>query len=299
MLWRSCCTVALAGACIAVDALRTGTRSGGGSTLAPEPGAGARSFRTTGSDAEADSSSPSATSASGGIGLRSRLASVVGAAKGRLYPRSMIDTVVGYSFNRLPNSLKLESLQRLASAASSSVPPPLTRIDVPFKEQEKQGTGPYDWLEEKRVPGSKVDEWVTAQSERARNAILKDGRKIEDTQLYKERLTLLEEPDFYARSMYGTYVEGDGYIYDFEFGEDNPRGLWRRTTLDELKKEKPAWEVLLNLDEFNKKSALASRCEQNRTVICKCGSRSLKWSVMLDVALRKTAFSLAFGAACG
>ena len=88
----------------------------------------------------------------------------------------MIDTVVGYSFNRLPNFLKLESMQRLASAASSSVPPPLTLIDVPFKEQEQQGTGPYDWLEADRAKDTKVDEWVTRQSDRAKQALFGDKK---------------------------------------------------------------------------------------------------------------------------
>ena len=40
------------------------------------------------------------------------------------------------------------------------------------------------------------------------------------------------------------------YYYNFWRDAKNPRGLWRRTTLDEYRKEKPAWEVVLDLDEL-------------------------------------------------
>ncbi len=42
---------------------------------------------------------------------------------------------------------------------------------------------------------------------------------------------------------------GDHY-YNFWRDARNPRGLWRRTTLDEYRKEKPTWEVVLDLDEL-------------------------------------------------
>ena len=40
------------------------------------------------------------------------------------------------------------------------------------------------------------------------------------------------------------------YYYNFWRDAKNPRGLWRRTTLDEYRKDKPAWEVVLDLDEL-------------------------------------------------
>ena len=42
------------------------------------------------------------------------------------------------------------------------------------------------------------------------------------------------------------------YFYNFWRDGKNPRGLWRRTTLEEYKKAKPAWEVVLDLDLLGK-----------------------------------------------
>ena len=38
------------------------------------------------------------------------------------------------------------------------------------------------------------------------------------------------------------------FYYNFWRDRKNPRGLWRRTTLDEYKKTKPQWEIVLDLD---------------------------------------------------
>jgi prolyl oligopeptidase len=40
------------------------------------------------------------------------------------------------------------------------------------------------------------------------------------------------------------------YYYNFWQDAKNPRGLWRRTTLEQYRKEKPDWEVVLNLDDL-------------------------------------------------
>ena len=42
------------------------------------------------------------------------------------------------------------------------------------------------------------------------------------------------------------------YYYNFWRDAKNPRGLWRRTTLDEYKKAKPNWEIVLDLDALGK-----------------------------------------------
>ena len=42
------------------------------------------------------------------------------------------------------------------------------------------------------------------------------------------------------------------YYYNFWRDARNPRGLWRRTTLDEYRKPKPSWEVVLDLDALGK-----------------------------------------------
>jgi len=41
-----------------------------------------------------------------------------------------------------------------------------------------------------------------------------------------------------------------GLLYNIWKDANNPRGIWRRTTLDEFRKSSPAWEILLNLDKL-------------------------------------------------
>ncbi|MFI7549614.1 prolyl oligopeptidase family protein [Micromonospora sediminimaris] len=50
---------------------------------------------------------------------------------------------------------------------------------------------------------------------------------------------------------------GDGYYYDLWRDAAHPRGLWRRTTLDQYRRPEPEWDVLLDLD------ALAEREGEN------------------------------------
>src|SRR3546814_15544275 len=42
------------------------------------------------------------------------------------------------------------------------------------------------------------------------------------------------------------------YYYNFWQDAQYERGIWRRTTLDEYRKDEPKWETLLDLDALNK-----------------------------------------------
>ncbi len=42
------------------------------------------------------------------------------------------------------------------------------------------------------------------------------------------------------------------YLYNFWRDKENPRGLWRRTTLEEYRKDAPAWETLVDVDALGK-----------------------------------------------
>jgi len=47
------------------------------------------------------------------------------------------------------------------------------------------------------------------------------------------------------------YIAKHGaYYYNFWRDAANPRGLWRRTSIDEYKKAEPAWEVMIDLDKL-------------------------------------------------
>jgi prolyl oligopeptidase len=41
-----------------------------------------------------------------------------------------------------------------------------------------------------------------------------------------------------------------GLLYNVWKDSNNPRGIWRRTSLAEFRKEKPAWDVMLDLDQL-------------------------------------------------
>jgi prolyl oligopeptidase len=113
------------------------------------------------------------------------------------------------------------------------------------RSEPNQGTAddPYQWLED--VGGEGALDWV-----RARNAKSQE-RFEEDPQFEPLRKDLLEILDSSARIP--LIVKHGEYYYNFWRDKKNERGLWRRTTLAEYKKDEPAWEILLDLDALGSK----------------------------------------------
>lgn len=102
---------------------------------------------------------------------------------------------------------------------------------------------PYIWLED--VGGEKALEWVEKQNDKSLSYL---KSKPLYKKLYEKNLEVYNSDE---RIPYVGQM-GD-YFYNFWRDDENPRGLWRRTTLEEYKKESPKWEVILNLDELAKK----------------------------------------------
>ena len=100
---------------------------------------------------------------------------------------------------------------------------------------------PYLWLED--IRGTRAMDWVKAQ-----NAITQ--RQFAASPAFTHtRDRILEVLDSDARI---PYVERRGdYLYNFWQDKAHPRGLWRRTTLEEYRKPEPKWEVLLDIDALN------------------------------------------------
>src|SRR5262245_28576822 len=47
------------------------------------------------------------------------------------------------------------------------------------------------------------------------------------------------------------YVRRRGkYLYNFWRDAENPRGLWRRTTLESYRTDEPEWDVIIDVDEL-------------------------------------------------
>jgi prolyl oligopeptidase len=110
---------------------------------------------------------------------------------------------------------------------------------------------PYAWLEE--VQGEKAIAWVKDQ-----NAV--SQRMLESHPEFKslhEKLLAI----YNSRERIPGVQKRGAYLYNFWQDKDNPRGLWRRTTLDEYRKPQPAWETILDMDKLGR--------EENETWVYK------------------------------
>ena len=100
---------------------------------------------------------------------------------------------------------------------------------------------PYLWLEE--VDGEQAMEWV-----KTRNAH-STGLLEEVPEFDPIRARFLEIYNSQDRIPYVS-MRGD-HLYNFWQDAEHARGIWRRTTLEEYRKDEPAWEVLLDIDALS------------------------------------------------
>ena len=104
---------------------------------------------------------------------------------------------------------------------------------------------PYLWLEE--VQGERALAWVRERN-RDSEAALMTRAGFEE-----RRLRILEVLD--SRDQIPYVVRRGAWFYNFWRDASNPRGLWRRTTLDEYRKANPGWETVIDLDALGKAEA--------------------------------------------
>src|SRR5262245_36585673 len=97
---------------------------------------------------------------------------------------------------------------------------------------------PNLWLEE--VTGEKALAWV---KERNAESTAELAKSPEFKEMNERLLKILDSKDKIP------FVSKRGeFYYNFWRDEKNPRGLWRRTTLDEYRKAEPKWETVIDLD---------------------------------------------------
>src|SRR2546423_13973687 len=106
---------------------------------------------------------------------------------------------------------------------------------------------PHRWLED--LDGDAAAAWVR---EHKADTL---GRLAGDDRFTLLRDQLLDVLDSTSRIPYPTWH--DGHLYNLWKDRGHPRGLWRRTTLDEYRRADPDWDVLIDLD------ALAAREREN------------------------------------
>ncbi|MET9375166.1 prolyl oligopeptidase family serine peptidase [Streptomyces sp. NPDC002992] len=100
------------------------------------------------------------------------------------------------------------------------------------------GDDPYLWLEE--IEGETALEWVAARNAETAAALVADPGFA----ALKERLR--EVLDASDRIPYT--VRRGAFLYNFWRDAEHVRGVWRRTTLEQYRKDAPEWDVLLDLD---------------------------------------------------
>ncbi len=112
----------------------------------------------------------------------------------------------------------------------------LMAIAQPLRAQEP--ADPYLWLEE--VSGGKALDWVRARNTES------TGELAESAEFRKLEQRILSILDSDAKI---PFIQKLGpYYYNFWRDAKHPRGLWRRTSLEEYRKKNPAWESVIDVD---------------------------------------------------
>lgn len=115
-------------------------------------------------------------------------------------------------------------------------------LAMPVLAQTDAVTDPHQWLE--AVEDEKALDWVRGLNEASVGELSRSGdfKRIEARTL--EILDSNERIPFVGKL-------GQHY-YNFWRDAQNPRGIWRRTTLDEFRKDQPSWELVLDVDALAK-----------------------------------------------
>jgi prolyl oligopeptidase len=111
--------------------------------------------------------------------------------------------------------------------------------DVP--DGDHLAEDPYQWLED--VTAEDALDWVRARNEPTLTEFC-------DARFERMRAEALEVLDTDARIPY--VVRRGEHLYNFWRDAANPRGLWRRTTLDSYRTDSPEWDVLIDVDELGR-----------------------------------------------
>ena len=101
---------------------------------------------------------------------------------------------------------------------------------------------PYLWLED--VEGDDALAWVREQNA-VSTKLLEADQDFEE--LRRDLLAILD-----SNERIPMVTKRGPHFYNFWQDADHPRGIWRRTTIDEYRKPDPAWDVLIDVDELNR-----------------------------------------------
>ena len=113
---------------------------------------------------------------------------------------------------------------------------------------------PYLWLEE--VESEESLQFARDANEACLKAL--GDPTGSGTGTYDKVLSVLESSDRipYA-SKYGKDDDGNDILMNFWKDSINPKGLWRRTTMESYRTEEPQWETVLDVDELAKTDGIS------------------------------------------
>lgn len=134
-------------------------------------------------------------------------------------------------------ALALSASAQAADATSAGSLMPTTAASAAARSTDD----PYLWLE--AVEDEKALDWVRARNEKAKAEI---ASRPEFKTLEADLRAILDSD---AR-IPSVQKIGEHY-YNFWRDKQSPRGIWRRTSLEEFRKPEPRWETVIDLDELN------------------------------------------------
>ena len=102
---------------------------------------------------------------------------------------------------------------------------------------------PYLYMED--LQDANASRWADAQTSQTLDAVRKmpgfDERYRANLKALSDRELNIQYPASEA-----------GFIYNHYRAANQPKGVWRRTTLEEYRKPRPNWQTLINLDSHNR-----------------------------------------------
>ena len=104
-----------------------------------------------------------------------------------------------------------------------------------------QTEDPWLWLE--NIDGPNAMAWVHGQN-------LRTAQQLEQSKLYRElydqALEILN-----SESRIPQVTQRGQWLYNYWRDAEHPRGIYRRTTLEEFRADEPAWETVLDIDALS------------------------------------------------
>jgi prolyl oligopeptidase len=143
---------------------------------------------------------------------------------------------------RLTSACRVLAAAGLVAASTAAfAAPALAATQEDPAVAETTPADPYRWLED--VTGDKPLAWAREQNART-DAELAQGPQF--AKLQSDILAILDSDE----KIPDVEKIGD-YYYNFWKDAGHERGVWRRTTLEEYRKDDPAWDTIIDLDALN------------------------------------------------